>query len=358
MTKLKPGNGVWEQLTNGAPLAVILAAVLYILYRLLPVLELFAVAALVGLVLRTTLQLFQKLVKIRWLAVVMLVSIVVSLGLFLALIVIPNLFTEAQVLSLALPNYLNSLIKLSQRIHQNVSLVPDLSQGLAQLRNIIDRLVGLASLLLTNTLDLSINTIATLILAIYMTYDPDNLIKGILRLVPRRHHQRARRLIEAINIRLQGWIFGTVLAMLIIGIGATIGLLVLRVPLPVSFGFLAGVLEIIPYVGAILGAILPALVALTISPTKAILVLGLFFIINQLDAHIVQPIVMAQRVKLHPVMVILSFLCLGELLGFTGVLLAVPAAAVLVTIFDEFNPPVVSEEQSIADHPKSTNLNE
>lgn len=349
MPKLKPRNNGWEQLTSGAPLAVMLVAVLYILYKLLPVLELIAIAALVALALRTVLQQFERLVRVRLLAILMLVAIVIGLGLFLALIVIPNLFTEAQVLSLAVPGYLNSLINLSQIVHQNVSFVPDLSEGLTQLRNIIDRIFSLTSLLLRNTLDLSINAIATLILAIYMAYDPDSLINGVLRLVPRRHHQRARKLIAAINIRLQGWIFGTGLAMLIIGVSATIGLFFLGVPLAISFGFLAGILEIIPYVGAILGAVLPALVALTISPLKAGLVLLLFLIINQLDAHIIQPIVMAQRVKLHPVMVILAFLCLGDLLGFTGVLLAVPAAAILVTIIDEFTTPDVVEEQSTVD---------
>jgi predicted PurR-regulated permease PerM len=58
--------------------------------------------------------------------------------------------------------------------------------------------------------------------------------------------------------------------------------------------------------------------------------------LNQVDAHIIQPLVMSQQVNLHPVIVILVFLIMGKLLGFVGILLAVPAAAVFVTLIDEF----------------------
>jgi predicted PurR-regulated permease PerM len=58
--------------------------------------------------------------------------------------------------------------------------------------------------------------------------------------------------------------------------------------------------------------------------------------LNQVDAYIVQPLVMGRQVHLHPVMVIITFLIMGELLGFAGVILAVPTAAVVVTLVDEF----------------------
>jgi len=340
-------NGVWQQLTRGAPLAVFLAVALLILYNLLPVLELVAVALLLALVLRTTLQWLQKIVRVRWVAVMILVGLLGGFGLFLGLVVIPSFVEEAQNLSSALPKYLNSLINLSRHLHNSASFVPDLSQGLEQLTDILKRLVSSLPLLLRNTFELSIQAIATVILAIYMAYDPDALVGGILRLTPRREHGRLRRLLESTKVRLRGWIFGTGLAMLIVGVGAVIGLLILRVPLAVSLGMVAGILEIIPYVGPIVGAILPALIALTIQPTKALLVLGYFLILNQLEVHLIQPIVMAQRVKLHPVMVILAFLTMGKLLGLIGILLAVPIAAVLVTMVDEFTPQEPPEEASL-----------
>lgn len=88
--------------------------------------------------------------------------------------------------------------------------------------------------------------------------------------------------------------------------------------------------------GSFVGGFLPALVALTISPLKLLLVLVLFLLLDRIDAHIFQPIVVGQQVNLHPVTVIIAVLIMGELLGLVGVIFAIPAAVVVTTFFDEF----------------------
>jgi predicted PurR-regulated permease PerM len=334
----KEKRNIWYQLSHGAPLAVLVAAALYILYSLLPVLKLVAVATLIAVILRTLLRWIQRIIKPRWLAVLLLVGLILGFAAFLAVVVVPSLLEETQKLLVSLPDYLNRLIALSQRLHQSMSFIPDLSQGLTQLRNIADQILVTFPLLLSQTFGTVIEVGATLILALYMAYDPNTLINGFLRLVPRRHHARAHRILKATEFRLRGWIFGTGIAMLFLGIGTTIGLLALGVPLALPFGVIAALLEVIPYFGSIAGTFLPALVALTISPLKLLLVLALFFLLNQIDAHLVQPLVMGQQVNLHPVVVIITFLIMGKLLGFIGILLAVPTAAVVVTLLDEFNP--------------------
>jgi predicted PurR-regulated permease PerM len=325
---------------------VCLAAALLILYHLLPVLELVAVAALLALVLRTTLRWLQKIFGVRWIAVMILVGLIGGFGLFLVLVIVPSLLEETQTLAVSLPKYLNRLVNLSRQLHGSVSYVPDLSQGLEELKGLLDRIVSLFPRLLRDTFDLSLQAVATAILALYMAYDPDALTRGILRLSPRKQHKRIQRLLEAAKVRLRGWIFGTALAILIIGVGAVIGLWILQVPLAVSLGVLAGIFEVIPYVGPIVGSLLPALVALTIDPTKALLVLLYFLVLNQIDVHLIQPIIMGQRVGLHPVVVILAFLCMGKLLGLIGLLLAVPIAAVIVTLVDEFTVPEPAQDAS------------
>jgi len=352
MTSSGNQQGGWGRLTQGAPLAVLVASALYIIYHLLPVIELVALAALVALIFRTTLRWVLKFVKVPWLAVLILLGFLIGFGIFIAFVVFPDLFDEAQTLSLALPGYLTRLINLSRRLHAQASFVPDLSQGLEQLRGLLDRAFSFVPLLLRNTVDATIETVATIILALYMAYNPDALIQGMLRFAPRREHPRIRKLLKDIQVRLEGWLLGTGLGMLIIGGGAVIGLWVLKVPLAVSFGILAGIIEVIPYFGSIVGSLLPALVALTISPLTAIFVLVYFLILNQVDVHFIQPIIMGQRVHLHPVVVILAFLCFGRLLGFVGLIIAVPAAAVLVAIVDEFTvKPQPVGESNLTDHP-------
>lgn len=333
-------------LTRGAPLAVMLAAMLYILYQLLPVLELVAVSTLLAVILRTVLRWLQKLVKSQWMAVLILAGFIIGFGVFLIAVVLPSLFEETQQLLVTLPAYLNSLTGLSVQLHQRISFVPDLSQGITQFRNFADQILALFPVFLREAFGATLEAVAMLILALYMAYDPNTLIHGIRRLIPRRHHQKFNRVLKAAGLRLRGWIFGTGIAMLFLGIGATIGLWCLGMPLALSFGVIAGLLEVIPYFGSIAGTFLPAIVALSISPLKFVFVLVLFLVLNQVDAHIVQPLVMSKQVHLHPVVVILTFLIMGKLFGFIGILLAVPAAAVMMTLLDEFTPQDVSSEEA------------
>ena len=254
-----------------------------------------------------------------------------------------NLLQEAQALLSALPGYINSLIELSKEIR----FIPDLSESLGQLRSFISRIVGVLPSLLQQSVEAILKAVAVLILALYIAYDPNFLIKGILRVTPRRQHSRTKRLLGSINVKLRGWLVGTGVAMLFVGVGATLGLGIIGIPLFLSLGIIAGLLEIVPYFGSIVGTFLPALVAITISPYKLIIVLILFLILNQIDGNIIQPLAMGQQAHLHPALVVIAFLILGTSLGFIGVLLAVPALAVLLALGEEFtSKPPEDHDQS------------
>jgi predicted PurR-regulated permease PerM len=329
----------WSRLGQGAPLAVLVAAVLYILYQLLPVLELIALAALISLILRTLLYWLYKLIKVRWLAVAILVAAIASFGLIFVTVIIPNIIAEIQILLTTLPNYLTTLNAEVAKLHQSYGITLNVSQGLEQLRNVASQLLSSVPVLLNQVFDLTLQSFATLILALYIAYDPDTIVGSVTRLIPRRQHPRFNRLLRAMRARLRGWIFGAGIAMLFLGISAAVGLWIIGIPLALSFGVIAGLFEVIPYFGSIVGTVLPALVALTLSPTKFVLVLVLFLVLNQIDAHLVQPLVMGREVRLHPVMVIVTFLVMGKLLGLIGVILAVPTAAIVVTLLDELMSP-------------------
>lgn len=338
------------QLTRGAPLTFFLAVIAYILYRLVLVLEIITVAVLLALVLRTSWRWLQRIVKVPWLAVLILIGLVAGFGAFIGLVVIPNFIVETQVLLAQLPNYVNSIRNFVASVHNKWPFVPDVTLGLDQLRNFLVRLLISFPFVLSNTFGQTAQAIGTIILAIYMASNPDSAIEGILRVIPHRYHERFHRLLRAIEVRLRGWIFGIGVAMLFVGIGAGIGLYLLGVPLPISFGVFAGLLEIIPYFGSIIGTVFPAMIALTIphGSTKALLVLGLFLVLNQVDANLIQPVIVGRQVDLNPILVIIAFLIMGELFGLVGILVAVPAAAVFVTLVDEFNPKPPPQDEPLS----------
>jgi len=162
--------------------------------------------------------------------------------------------------------------------------------------------------------------------------------------VPREKRDRVAKILLMVEERLRGWIVGTAMVSLFVGVGGGLGLWILGVPLYISFGLIAGILNVVPYLGSTVGALLPALVALTISPIKAVLVVVLFVALNQIEVYILRPMVMGREVNLHPEMVIVSFLIGGALLGLVGVLLAVPAV-VCATLMEELSPEVPSEDE-------------
>lgn len=336
MTQKRSPNSLGERLTQGAPLAVLLVLSLLVLYQLRAVLELLAIAIILSLILQTLLFQLERLIRQRWLAVLFLITLILSLTVLLPIVILPDLLTEFQKLAVKLPEYLSSLTEQSQNLHARYRLIPDISQEIAKLNDFLYGLLKSFPLVLEKALGITVEAFAIVILALYITYDPSFFSQGLLRLTPRQHHQRMRRILQTMRLRLQGWMIGTFLAMLFLGVGVGIGLLILGLPLSLPFAIIAALFEVIPVIGSFIGGFLPALVALTISPVKLILVLALFFILNQIDAHIFQPIVVGQQVNLHPIAVVITVLVMSELLGIVGLIFAIPAAVVIGTLIDEF----------------------
>ncbi len=307
-------------------------------YELLSDLELVAIAVLIAVVLRSVVRAVKRIGAPPWMALIITLLAIGALGALLGLVVLPNFLRQAEDFSSEVPGYLENLSGLSSLLPASVAgYIPDLSQNLAErLSDAVSPILSSLPQFLTSLTEVTLRAVVAIVLALYMAYDPDSLISGVLRLVPDRRREGAKELIQDFGTRLRGWVIGTGLAMLIIGVGAGVGLWIIGLPLAASFGFLAGLLEIIPYFGPVAGVILPILVALTISPIKALLVVGLFVILHLLDANLIQPQILGRHVRLHPVVIIVSFLFLGDLLGFAGLLLAIPVMAFLASLLEVY----------------------
>lgn len=139
-------------------------------------------------------------------------------------------------------------------------------------------------------------------------------------------------LMMEVEVKLGSWIRGQMTLMLTIGILSYIGLTVLRVDYALPLAVVAGLTEIIPMVGPIIGAVPAVLFALTVSPFLAISVAALYFIIQQLENHLVVPFVMKKSVGLSPVLTIVAFMIGARFEGVIGALLAIPAILVAQVI--------------------------
>lgn len=175
-----------------------------------------------------------------------------------------------------------------------------------------------------------------LILAFYLLLDSRQMFKNFVSLFPRAKRSRVEDVSRRISSKVSAWLAGQLLLAAIIGTTAAIGLKLLGVPYFFVLALIAGLGEMIPVVGPILSAIPAVAVALTVSPATALFV-GIFFLIQQqIENHLLVPKIMERQVGVSAGIVIIALLIGGSLLGIVGAILAVPTAAILQVVFQEF----------------------
>ena len=171
--------------------------------------------------------------------------------------------------------------------------------------------------------------------AFYVAVNPEPLLEGAYALLPPRRREWARGVAERLRVAWIGWMQGVLIDMLITGVLLYIGLTLIGLDFAVIFAVISALLVLIPYFGAIAGAIPPTLYALSFSPEKAALALGIYILIQQIESNVTIPLVMAQRVKLHPAVVAIGVVVVGQLFGFIGLFVAVPILSLIVITIDE-----------------------
>ena len=146
------------------------------------------------------------------------------------------------------------------------------------------------------------------------------MIKGF----PAFYRKRADSILSKCEVGLINYLGGIALSMAFIGIVSTVGLLVLQLPLPFVNGLIAGISALVLYLGAIASVVPPALLALLDSPWKAIEVLLLYFLIQQVEGNVITPIIMKQRVSLLPATTLPLLTAFGTFFGVLGLFLGLP----------------------------------
>jgi len=182
-------------------------------------------------------------------------------------------------------------------------------------------------------------TVLVLISAVYMLANPRPLINGMLGLIPEPWAERAHGIAAMLIDRIRAWLRAVLIMGSVIGVAIGTGLFVLGVPYAVLFGLLAGVLETIPTLGPILAAVPPVLVALAADPLRALWVIVLFTVVQQLESNLLAPFIMSRQLQLHPISTIFGIVALGTLFGLFGAIVAVPAVACLKVLYDELYYP-------------------
>ncbi len=171
----------------------------------------------------------------------------------------------------------------------------------------------------------------------YLLLEENNLERFLGNFMGDERRKSVMSIIEKMSQKIGDWLRGQLLLMLIIGVVDGVILALLGVPYPLLLGLWAGLTEAIPVIGTFLGAIPAVIIALvTLGWVEALIVLVVFIVIQQIENHILVPRIMGKALGLSPVMIIFSLLIWGQLLGFLGVLIAIPVTAALSVLVEEW----------------------
>ncbi len=163
----------------------------------------------------------------------------------------------------------------------------------------------------------------------YMLKDGDKLTKLILKLLPEQHEDDAKRILIDMHDTLGRYIKGQLTVSFFVGIILYFGFLFGGLNYALLLAFIALITNIVPFIGPIIGTIPAIIIAITQSPFMAIYTLILIVVVQQIESLYISPRVMGNKLSLHPVLIIFIILFAGRFAGFVGIIIGVPAFAIL-----------------------------
>ena len=174
-----------------------------------------------------------------------------------------------------------------------------------------------------------------------------------MAVVPHRRQDAVRRVGSEIGHAISGYMIGNLLVSLVAGSTAFVCLLLLGVPSPVVLALWVAFADLIPLVGAFLGAIAASFAAFLQSSTTGLIAVVFFIIYQQFENSVLQPTVMARTVRVNPLMVIISVLVGVEVAGIVGALLAIPVAGSVQIVGKAIHDERMRDRLHLADTPVS-----
>jgi predicted PurR-regulated permease PerM len=211
---------------------------------------------------------------------------------------------------------------------QLLEKVPSPAQALSQEASRFTQITGLV----TGVAHFLEALIVIVIVGIFGAGEPDVYRAGLLHVVPRAYRARTEEAVDAVLFNLRGWLVGQVALMILMWIATTLGLWLIGVPLALALGFIAGVMELVPYIGPILSAIPALLIALLVGPSELLLTAGLYLLLHILEGYIFAPLIQRRAVHLAPALTLTTQVLLGNLLGILGLFAAAPLTVVLMIL--------------------------
>ena len=279
---------------------------------------------------------------VSWLEKRKLPRILGTLGIYILAIFLIGLLVYA-VVPIALSElsiFLSSLGKISKGLDDFVdasSLIQALNQALTKFTNVL--LSGSSSLLDIGSRFLGglTMTVSVFVLSFYLTVGKDGVERFLVTVLPSIYEEKAVDLYYRIRRKIGRWLTGQVILSVAVGILVFLGLWLLGVKYSLLLGIIAGIFELIPYVGPIFSGALAVLVGLTGSLSQGLYTLILFIVVQQLENQLLVPAVTKFTTDLSPVVILVALMVGAQVLGLIGLILAIPAAVLFQQLLEDWS---------------------
>jgi predicted PurR-regulated permease PerM len=174
------------------------------------------------------------------------------------------------------------------------------------------------------------------VLGFFFLHDGREMVRRATDLISVRHQPAARRVLEHSARAIDGYIRGNLAISVIAGVSVYVGMRILGIPYALPLAILLAILDLIPMVGAQLGAVPVVLAALMISPLKAVIILAYIIVYSQIESNVLNPLIYGRNDQLPGLVVFLAFLAGSLLFGILGALIAIPAANIIRVLVREW----------------------
>ncbi|PAB00507.1 AI-2E family transporter [Enterococcus canintestini] len=305
-------------------------------------------------------NLLEKRVKLKRIYGIILVFLLL-IGALVLLIgsVIPSLVSQISSLAESTPSFIASVEKWIREMTQSpffkqIDLQAQFDKLDISYGNIIQRFLSS----LSNSIGSIVGQVANATMIIvtapfilfYMLKDGNRLVPNIERFFPENRREQIVDLLGKLNYTLSKYISGQAIECVFVATFTFIGYLIIGVDYAFLFGVIAGVTNLIPYLGPYLGLMPAVLVTVFDSPLKALLCCVVVLIVQQLDGNIIYPNVIGKTLAIHPLTIILVLLVAGNIAGLLGIFLGVPFYAVC-RVLVTFIVKLIKEDKKVAEVP-------
>lgn len=268
-------------------------------------------------------------------AVSVALTYLVAISFFASLLflVIPPLVRQTREFIFGLPAYVDDLSSLVDAnglpgiTSQNVSDI---------IFSRINTVLSSSFSVLMNAFNVFLSFITVAVFSFYLLLERNKIRNNLHILFPHLPKEKVNSLAQKIEEKLGAWIRGELILMLSIGVATYVGLSLLRVEFALPLAVIAGLLEIVPVIGPILSAVPAMIIAFVQSPVLAVAVVALYILVQQLENNVLVPKIMERAVGLSPIVTIFALLVGGTFFGLIGAALAVPAAALIQVILEDY----------------------